>query len=102
MTPDQRKPFNKPGIIKLQHLEPNTKYIVRGIIITINNKTFIDENLPHVAFTTKCYGTILKSFVKCFTKCKVPFEEIKDDDFVSNSYNTSIRVTFKSKVNDEM
>ncbi|XP_068893224.1 receptor-type tyrosine-protein phosphatase mu-like isoform X4 [Tenebrio molitor] len=78
MTPDQRNPFNKPGIIKLQHLEPNTKYIVRGIIITINNKTFIDENLPHAAFTTKCY-------------------EIKDEDFISNSYNTSIRVTFKSK-----
>jgi hypothetical protein len=102
MASDQRNPFNKSAIIKLQHLEPNTKYIVRGVIITINNKTFIDENLPHAAFTTKCYGTILKSFVKCFTKYKVTFEEIKGDDFISNSYNTSIRVTFKSKVNDEM
>jgi hypothetical protein len=78
MASDQRNPFNKSAIIKLQHLEPNTKYIVRGIIITINNKTFIDENLPHAAFKTKCY-------------------EIKDDDFISNPYNTSIRVTFKSK-----
>jgi hypothetical protein len=102
MASDQRNPFNKSAIIKLQHLKPNTKYIVRGIIITINNKTFIDENLPHAAFTTKCFGTILKSFVKCFTKCKVLFEEIKDEDFFSNPYNTSIRVTFKSKVNDEM
>jgi hypothetical protein len=102
MASDQRNPFNKSAIIKLQHLEPNTKYIVRGVIITINNKTFIDENLPHAAFTTKCYGTILKSFVKCFTKYKVTFEEIKGDDFISNSYNTSIRVTFKSKVHDEM
>ncbi|XP_068893217.1 receptor-type tyrosine-protein phosphatase mu-like isoform X7 [Tenebrio molitor] len=78
MASDQRNPFNKSAIIKLQYLEPNTKYIVRGIIITINDKIFIDEQLPHAAFTTKCY-------------------EIKDEDFISNSYNTSIRVTFKSK-----
>jgi Ran GTPase-activating protein (RanGAP) involved in mRNA processing and transport len=66
MASDQRNPFNKSAIIKLQHLKPNTKYIVRGIIITINNKTFIDENLPHAAFTTKCF-------------------EIKDEDFFFES-----------------
>jgi hypothetical protein len=102
MASDQRNPFNKSAIIKLQHLEPNINYIVRGIITTINNKSFIDENLPHAAFTTKCYGTILKLFLMYFTKCKVLFEEITEDDFILSSYNTSIRVTFKPKVNGEM
>ncbi|XP_068893249.1 receptor-type tyrosine-protein phosphatase F-like isoform X14 [Tenebrio molitor] len=79
MASDQRNPFSTSAIIKLQHLEPNTDYIVRSVITTINNKTFIDENLPHAAFTTKCY-------------------EITDDDFTSNPHNTSIRITFKSKI----
>jgi hypothetical protein len=83
MASDQRIPFNKPAVIKLEHLEPNMKYIVRGIITTINNKSFIDENLPHAAFTTKCY-------------------EFTYDDFISTSYSTSISVMFKSKVKDEM
>jgi hypothetical protein len=78
MASDQRIPFNKPAVIKLEHLEPNMKYIVRGIITTINNKSFIDENLPHAAFTTKCY-------------------EFTYDDFISTSYSTSISVMFKSK-----
>jgi hypothetical protein len=102
MASDQRNPFNKSAIIKLQHLEPNTDYIVRSIIITINNKSFIDENLPHAAFTTKCYGTILTILVKCFIKCKVLFEEITDEDLISNSYNTSIKIIVKSKVNYEL
>ncbi|KAH0820674.1 hypothetical protein GEV33_002117 [Tenebrio molitor] len=55
MASDQRNPFSTSAIIKLQHLEPNTDYIVRSVITTINNKTFIDENLPHAVFTTKCY-----------------------------------------------
>jgi hypothetical protein len=59
MASNQRNPFNKSAIIKLEHLEPNMKYIVRSIITTIDNKSFIDENLPHAAFTTKCYGTVL-------------------------------------------
>ncbi|XP_068912717.1 uncharacterized protein [Tenebrio molitor] len=78
MASDQRNPFNKSAIIILQHLEPNTEYIVRSVITTIDKKPIIDENLPHAAFTTKCY-------------------EITDHDFISSTYNTSIRVTFNSK-----
>jgi hypothetical protein len=58
MASDQRNPFNKSAIIILQHLEPNTEYIVRSVITTIDKKPIIDENLPHAAFTTKCYGTV--------------------------------------------